>query len=386
MTRCRVAGMLLAMCVTASCATQQVARPTPSTSPASSPQAADSPVPASLWLGTIQRLDSRTGLVAAWNGTGPALARTSDGGLTWQAIPVPDMRITSLRFIDSKIGWIAGFSADKQLVLRTQDGGATWQQALVVPNAPGADPLLQIQAVDGQLAWVLVQPCVSAGQYTCPSELRRTSDGGRSWTTLARGNIVAVRFADATRGWIAEHNSYMGADIKVTSDGGSTWTLRTHTSSGDVVGLDAASGLAAWVLTRDGGYCTASTCSQYQVVRTIDGGITWRSLGNPKAAGGNCWGGQLAGPVFATPTRGWLAENTGAGGAAASTGLLRSEDGGVTWHCENAPTQTTLISAADPLHVWAARQHAGTEASLYSSEDGGLTWHAVNLGALIQAK
>lgn len=382
----RLAAILLAVWLTASCAPQHVAQSTPSSAHAPSPVVADSPVPDALWLGAIQRLDSGSGFIATWNGTGPALARTSDGGLTWQAIGVPDMRITTLRFIDSKVGWIAGLSADKQLVLRTQDGGASWQQALVVSNAPGADPLLQIQAVNGQLAWVLVQPCASAGQYTCSSELRRTSDGGRSWITLARGNIVAERFVDATHGWIAEHNSYMGADIKVTTDGGSTWTLRAHTGSGDVVGLEAASGLTAWVLTRDGGYCTASTCTQYEVTKTTDGGVTWKSLGNPKAAGGNCWGGQLASPVFATPTRGWLAENTGAGGAAASTGLLRSDDGGSSWQCENAPTQTTLISAADPQHVWAARQHAAIDGSLYSSEDGGLTWGAVKLAAIIPTK
>ena len=384
MSTSRLACMLVIACLTASCATQQVAvRQSPSPASEQSPQAQDSPVSDPLWLGSIQRLDARTGFVAAWNGTGPPLARTSDGGLTWQTIPVPDVRITTLRFIDSKIGWVAGFSGNDQVVLRTEDGGATWQQTLVVPNAPSADSLLEMQAVDSQLAWVLVQPCASAGEYTCPSELRRTADGGRTWRTLARGNIVAMRFADATRGWIVEHNSYMAADIEVTSDGGSTWSIQAHTSSGDVVGLDAASSLTAWVLIRDGGYCTASTCSKYEVVRTTDGGTTWKSLGNPKAVGGNCWGGQLAGPVFATPTRGWLAENTGAGGAAASTGLLQSEDGGVTWHCERTPTQTTLVSAADPLHVWATRQHAGEEASLYSTEDGGLTWRAVNLHALI---
>lgn len=376
----RLICLLVIVCLAASCTTQLVAaRPSPSPASEQSPQAQDSPVPNPLWLGSIQRLDGRIGFVAAWNGTGPPLARTSDGGLTWQKVPVPGVRISTLRFIDSKIGWVAGFSGNDQVVLRTQDGGKTWQQTLLVPNTPSSDPLLQIQAVDGQLAWALVQSCASAGEYTCSSELRRTSDGGHSWTTLVRGNIVAMRFVDSTRGWIVDHNGLMTANIESTTDGGSTWTTQLSTSSGDVVGLDAADGLSAWVLTRDGGYCTASTCSKYEVVRTIDGGSTWKSLGNPKAAGGNCWGGLLTGPVFASPTQGWLAENTGAGGAAASTGLLHSEDGGITWHCESTPTQTTLVSAADPLHLWAARQQGDEETSLYSTDDGGLTWRAVNL-------
>lgn len=375
--------MLVVACLTASCATQQVAtRPSPSLASEQSPLGQDSPIPDALWLGSIQRLDARTGYVAAWNGTGLPLARTSDGGLTWQTVPIPNVRITTLRFIDAQTGWVAGFSGDNQVVLRTQDGGKTWHKTLLVPNAPGSDPLLQIQAIDGQRAWALVQPCLSAGEYTCESEVRRTSDGGHSWKAVVRGNVVAMSFADASRGWIAEHDSFMATDIMATSDAGATWTSQLHTGSGDVVGLDAANNLTSWVLTRDGGYCSASTCEKYDLLRTTDGGSTWRSLGNPKTAGGSCWGGQLTGPIFASPMRGWLAENTGAGGAAASTGLLKSEDGGVTWHCERTPTQTTLVSAADPLHVWVTRQHAGDQASLYSTDDGGLTWHALNLHSL----
>jgi hypothetical protein len=64
-------------------------------------------------------------------------------------------------------------------------------------------------------------------------------------------------------------------------------------------------------------------------------------------------GGQLHSPLFASPVRGWLVENTGAGGAMASTGFPQSDDGGVTWRCHSAPTQTDVISAADPAHVQA---------------------------------
>ena len=70
-------------------------------------------------------------------------------------------------------------------------------------------------------------------------------------------------------------------------------------------------------------------------------------------------------------------------GAAALTGLLQTEDGGRSWRCSAVPTNTYLVSAADPAHVWVTTSHLGDEATtLFSSEDGGLTWHAVGLSAL----
>lgn len=374
--------MGLAALLLMSCDSQRLADSPVSSSPASA-VAPEPPVENPLWLGAIQRLDERTGFIAFWNRTGPTLARTSDAGLTWHAVALPAERISTIRFIDSRVGWVTGFSVDdQQLVLRTDDGGATWQQTLAVANAPASGPLLQVQAVDGQAAWALVQPCESPMEETCSSELRQTSDGGRTWTTVARGGIVAERFVSGTTGWTVHRNGYMDADVYKTRDAGFTWTMQTHLDVGDVVGFDAANALTAWVVSRDGGYCTASTCERYQIERTTDGGASWRKLGNPKDAGGSCSGGQLAGPVFATPMQGWFAENTGAGGAAASTGVLRSDDAGSTWHCESSPSQTTVISAADPRHLWAARQYGGADSSLYASDDGGLTWRPLNLAGL----
>jgi photosystem II stability/assembly factor-like uncharacterized protein len=137
------------------------------------------------------------------------------------------------------------------------------------------------------------------------------------------------------------------------------------------------------LLTRNGGYCSASDCSKYELFRTVDGGISWSSLGNPKDFA--CSGGHLVGPLFASVSHGWLALSLGAGGVNVGPGgLLQTEDGGKTWRCTNTPPNTGLVSAADPLHVWVTSEMRGGDNSttLFASDDGGRTWHPLDLQSL----
>jgi|SRR5215472_3347236 len=152
---------------------------------------------------------------------------------------------------------------------------------------------------------------------------------------------------------------------------------------GAVVGLDAATAQVAWLMTQDGAYCTASNCSNYELFRTVDGGWHWSSIGNPKGDIGSCTSGHLVGPLFASVSRGWLAVNLGAGGVKGELGgILATDDGGVTCQCVNTPPNTTLISAADPLHVWATSQDQSGATTVYATDDGGRTWHALDLTSL----
>ena len=345
-----------------------------------------------LTLSAIQRLDSHVGFISGWTGSGLGLAETTDDGATWRRIDIPASHLTALRFIDANTGWAGGFVAGGinvpcsqsdvsgasvcyGVVLRTEDGGRSWQKAMSVPfvqAAGGVEPIAQLQAVDGQRAWVLIR-----GQS---SEVRRTIDGGRTWTVVLRGDITAIRFASADRGWIAIAEPNGSALVDATSDGGNTWTDVFRTVGGAPFALDAATVKTAWLLTRDGGYCSSSTCDVYGLFRTDDGGAHWSSLGNPKARTGACAVGQLDGPLFVTASSGWFALNLGAGGVAAPGGLMHTIDGGRTWGCASQPGNTYLLSAADPMHVWVTSDDRSTEVTtLYSSDDGGVTWRSLDL-------
>src|SRR4029077_2028302 len=74
----------------------------------------------------------------------------------------------------------------------------------VAGNQLGTAPVTSLQAIDDQLAWVVVQTSACAIQG-CIGELRVTRDGGRTWSiqlSRERG-LGPVRFASAARGWIA---------------------------------------------------------------------------------------------------------------------------------------------------------------------------------------
>jgi photosystem II stability/assembly factor-like uncharacterized protein len=295
----RVAAVLLlvgglAGCDGGSSKGAQSLTPSPTAITSVAPSVAASPgrTPGPIQLATIQRLDARIGFVTGWAGTGVGpLAKTSDGGATWQRIVIPADRIPALRFIDERVGWAGGFVGDHDaVVLRTEDGGGTWQATLHPGGNPGY-PTGQLQAVDGQRAWaVTTEPCPSV----CPRALQRTTDGGKMWTTLLRGDIAAIRFASASRGWLALVDPPGSVEVKVTSDGGTTWTGGFRTTSPGLA-LDAATTQRAWFMTQDTAYCSMSNCTKYELFRTDDGGVTWSGLGNPKGSTAGCSGGFLSG-------------------------------------------------------------------------------------------
>ena len=400
----RVRLLLIAVVLVAACSPQPGANPV---SPSASVLKGPPPTPKDstpLSLSAIQRLDARVGYVAGRSGTSLKLAKTSDGGATWQRLPVPADYLTSLRFIDERVGWAGGFvnrdvaqiacqqaapagaQPCKGVVVRTEDGGNTWKTVLAIPtNGVQGEPIRQIQAVDGQRAWALTLD-QTACTFPCLSYVQRTTDAGRSWTTQLHGEIAAIRFASATRGWVALDDTPAPGTVEVrqTNDGGVTWRVVLRTATGNAIALDAATVDTAWLLTGDGAYCTSSDCQKYALLRTENGGLNWPYLGNPKDFTLGCSGGHLVGPLFASPARGWLGLSLGAGGANVGTGgILQSEDGGRTWHCTTRPQNTSLISAADSLHVWAASEDRPTQSTaLYATEDAGTNWHPINLDSL----
>src|SRR5256885_1813618 len=340
---CVVRARLLSIGVVllTACSPQAGPSPPPSTSkssasPSSTAQGDGTP----LTLSAIQRLSPTVGYVAGWSGTG--LAKTSDGGRTWQRLSIPADQLTALRFIDQRVGWVAGFVNRKGVVLRTQDGGKTWQTALAIAtNGVAGDQVRQIQAVDAQQAWALTldqTPC----QSICPSNLQRTSDGGRTWKTQLHAEIAAMRFASASRGWVALDDTPSPGTVEVreTSDGGATWRMALRTATGNAMALDAATTDIAWLLTRDGAYCTSSNCERYGLFRRQDGGLSWSYLGNPKVFTAACSGGHLVGPLFGSATRGWLGLDPRAGGGdVGAGGGLQTGGGGPTLGRGPAPPQ-----------------------------------------------
>jgi photosystem II stability/assembly factor-like uncharacterized protein len=210
----------------------------------------------------------------------------------------------------------------------------------------------------------------------------RTINGGRSWRYQAVGSVLGdeypqrLAFAGDTLGWVAQAYSLppncSGLRIRRTLDGGRTWTTCLQ---------QAPLGCGAKVLdmqfvTRRHGFLLYRYDTDYRLIRTTDGGTTW----TPASAAIIFQNipGRYGNPVdlhFISPTEGWIAcGQEGNGGMAGS--ILHTTDGGLTWQPQTPLGDHTVPYSAvgfarDGLHGWAFSTSSGF---CYRTTDGGQQW------------
>ena len=145
------------------------------------------------------------------------LYKTTDGGATWMPFPF-GRSLRSVKFANAQVGWLAagtGSGEPGATILRTDDGGIQWRETHAVDDFAF---LGDISAVSESEVWM-------AGTQGLPVMplILHSSDDGETWTeqsSPAIGDVFAVHFVDANRGWA------VGRQIQSTEDGGVTWTVR----------------------------------------------------------------------------------------------------------------------------------------------------------------
>lgn len=238
--------------------------------------------------------------------------------------PVPgEPGLRGLAPVGPGTAWVSG---SKGTIARTTDGGATWQ--LVGPPDAAACDFRDIEAFDANTAVAMV-----AGQ---PARVYRTTDGGSSWRVvladphpaaffdgIAFAGDVGILFADPIDGAFR---------IWTTRDGGATWTPvpggalpaplpgeAAFAASGTCVAVAGEPGHEQfWVATGGG-----------PRARLLHGaGGTWRAIDVPLRAGSASTGG------FGLAVRGnclvLVGGDYAAPGDTSGTGA-RSDDGGASW-------------------------------------------------------
>ena len=202
-----------------------------------------------------------------------AAHRSTDGGVTWSAMPVGGSAdLYSVAFSTLSDGIICG---DSGTVLRTSDGGASWWLRAL----PGFETraLYSISWMDSATAIICGgASAIAHGQLGLPDGfILRSSDAGATWTVVhADGAQFFWRAAVSPDGSTVRTTSYgplAGGGILASSDRGRTWLqeatqlpflphdIACTTASGDTVffacggspGSLAAAGGAAMKRNRD---------------------------------------------------------------------------------------------------------------------------------------
>lgn len=279
--------------------------------------------------------DAKTGWYG--NGTG-RVYQTKNAALEWKQVwSRPGTYVRALEFVDRKTGFLGNIGggyypniSDKQPLYVTHDGGANWTPVIPVEGKQIVGVCaIDVLKIDGKVAAVR-----AGGRVGGPAAMLESFDEGRTFRardmSSVTGMILDIHFVDANTGFIA------GASLPSEE--------KAHA----------------------------------RILKTTDGGQTWRAVFESDLAGSVNW--KLSFPTaqigYATIISYQSPDNEARGYVA------KTEDGGETW-LKSTVTQDKDwvpygISFKDADHGWVGGSTGG-----YETRDGGKTWTAVKMGASV---
>lgn len=184
--------------------------------------------------------------------------KTTDAGNSWTKILTGDSpdQIRSLYFLNADVGFYTTFSGSG-LIAKTTDGGAHWTKTQISPF----DYINSLEFFNADIGY-------AAGS---DGIIMKTTDGGTSWKKLNSDNttwLTSVHVFDANNVIAGGMNGL----LLRSADGGATWNVVRSTIQGDISHLK--------FVDNNHGYAFAGNYgnSYRYIYETIDGGLTWSSL------------------------------------------------------------------------------------------------------------
>ncbi len=274
------------------------------------------------------------------NGTG-RIFRTEDAGRHWRLVwHHAGTYVRALESVDAETAYMGNVGpgyfddvTDTRPLFVTHDGGSRWTP--VVPA--GGPPVTGICAIDVLRVDGKVESIRAGGRVGGPAGMIVSRDGGATWTAkdmgAVTGMILDIHFVDARTGFIAgasaSDEGKAHARILKTTDGGDTWRAvfdspRAGDNDWKLAFPTARVGYATIM-----SYAAPAGEARGYVVKTEDGGEHWRKLVVTTDHGWIPYG-----IAFLDERRGWV------GGA---TGGYGTTDGGETWSPAHMGLSTNKI-------------------------------------------
>jgi photosystem II stability/assembly factor-like uncharacterized protein len=273
-------------------------------------------------------------------------------------------RLRGVSAVSERVAWASGSGST---VLRTDDGGNTWRKLTVTNDVLD---FRDVDAVDANTAYVL-----SIGNGPA-SRIYKTTDGGANWILQFR-NKDPRAFADAMSFWDADHGIVIGDSVDgkfwilITSDGGHAWSRVPADKLPPALvneGAFAASGTNIAVQGKNYAWIGLGAAARARVLRTTDGGQTWKVFDTPLKSGESSG---IFSVAFRDSKHGIVVGGDYQKETEANDNLAVTKDGGETWTLVSGLTGfRSVVSYLPGTRTLVALGPAGGD---YSPDDGH-TW------------
>jgi photosystem II stability/assembly factor-like uncharacterized protein len=276
-----------------------------------------------------------------------------------------DARLRGVSAVSDTVAWASGA---KGTIARTKDGGKYWD-LLPVPGAEALD-FRDIDAIDASMAYAL---SIGPGEA---SRIFKTVDAGQTWTLQYTNHdpkafFDAMTFSDANHGVVMSDSVDGKFVIMLTSDGGKNWKRAPTAGLPPALpneGAFAASGTNIAVVGSTHIWIGTGAASKARVLRSADGGRSWKVSDTPLASGASSGIFSIA---FRDAIHGVIVGGDYKKESEAVDNVAYTSDGGVTWTLAREHGLSGFRSAvAWQGRLWFAVGPSGTDMSL----DDGHTW------------
>ena len=319
----------------------------------------------------IDIVDPQNVWFTTMNGTDGTVARdfgvTNDGGTTW----VPKTFSYDAQWMPGDISaisgttaWVANYSGETNgngAIFKTTDGGDTWTRQGEELYQNSASFLNVIHFFNENEGYVQGDPV--SGNF----EIFRTTDGGDTWTAVSAPAAQSSEASTVGLEWSLGDISWFGTNkgrIYKTTDKGATWTVLSTGTTKMISEMSWADEMNGAVTVMDYNQTTGQT-SNWQFLRTTDGGETWNAVNVAENYFSSfCLVPGTPGMIVATKSASSLPDNFSA----------YSTDGGTTWEVLDDSIQYIQVKMYDINTGWAGGFN-------WDENNGGIyKWKGINMG------
>lgn len=284
-----------------------------------------------------------------------------------------------ITFVNERLGWyVNGFGA----IYHTQNGGETWTKQLEQKGTF----FRCITFLDSLKGFAGTVGTDYFPNVTDSIPLYGTENGGVTWKPVAyKGPYVKGLCAiDVIREQYINHGvldvkyhlyavGRVGtpANIMISNNDGKTWVSRSMEQYGkmlfDIKMFDTKNGIACSASDEDISKANAL------ILKTSDGGQTWKNVYQSTRPLETVWKVSFPGEQVGYATiQSYDPANT-------QQRVVKTIDGGISWReinlCDDASAREFGIGFIDDLHGFVGTMNSG-----YETKDGGNTWQKIDLG------